>query len=289
MKFDKLSEPLKRMVRVRTAPSRTPGRMADGRFNDQQKGGPTLMPAQQSRGEDLRKLFKVQEAERRRIARELHDEFGQHLTGLKFDLTWLRSNLGQRPRAVNPASLIKKTEAMIAAVEALMVSIRQTATSLHPSMLDDLGLLPAVECLAKEFQTRTGIQCSTLIDPALGDLKITLDSSTALYRIVQEFLTNVVRHAQASAVNITLFERTEELVLELVDNGKGIDRHQMKQRGSLGLRGMCDRVAMLDGTVAIVGEPGHGTTISITLPFAALIEGKAGSLDEHPHAVRTSH
>lgn len=242
------------------------------------------MPSQQSRVEDLGRTLKAQEAERRRIARELHDEFGQHLTGLKFDLTWLRSNLAQQLRTSHGNPLIKKVEVMIAAVDALMASIRNTATSLHPSILDDLGLLPALEWLARDFQARTNIRCTTVIDPALSDIQMTVESSTALYRIVQELLTNVARHARASTVNISLFERAGELVLDLVDNGKGIDRHQMKQRGSLGLRGIRDRVSLLNGTMTIVGEPGLGTTVSITLTYAVVVEKGPGIMHEHPRS-----
>lgn len=228
------------------------------------------MPSQESRVADLSKILTAQEAERRRIARELHDEFGQHLTGLKFDLTWLRSNLVQQHRTAHANSLIKKVDTMIVAVDALTASVHNTATSLHPSILDDLGLLPALEWLAGDFQARTNIRCTTVIDPALSDTQMTIETSTALYRIVQELLTNVARHAQASAVNISLFERGGELVLDLADNGKGIDRRQMKQRGALGLRGIRDRVSMLNGTMTIVGEPGHGTTVSLTLACAAM-------------------
>ncbi|MGE5710050.1 MAG: sensor histidine kinase [Nitrospira sp.] len=279
---------MKRIDRVRTVLPRQTGRMAGAQLDDRRKGRSILIPAQQTGGEAIGKILKAQEAERRRIARELHDEFGQHLTGLRFDLAWLRNNLGQQPRTANAHSLIKRTEAMLAAVDALMASVRHTATALHPCILDDLGLLPAVEWLAKDFQTRTNIQCTTLIDPVLSDLNMTVDSSTALFRIVQEVLTNVVRHAQASTVNITMFERAEDLVLELADNGKGINRHQMKQRGSFGLRGIHERVVLLGGTVNIVGEPGHGTTVSITLPHATIVEARTGTMHEQSPPFRMS-
>lgn len=235
-----------------------------------QGDGLTLSSAK-PRDESLCKILAAQESERRRIARDLHDEFGQVLTGLKFDLAWLRNNLVLLPATSKTGSLLKKTESMVASVNALMDSIRKTASSLHPSILDDLGLLHALEWLVNDFRTRTKIACKVRIDPALSDFEMAIESSTALYRIVQELLTNVARHARASTVSISLSERAGQLILELADNGKGIEQDRITQSGSLGLRGVLERVSMLDGTMRIVGEPGFGTAISITLPHPTIV------------------
>jgi len=239
-------------------------------------GKPMATLSRQPPGEDARRIFEVRECERRRIARELHDEFGQRLTGLKFDLTWLRKRLAIQPCSVTTESLVNKTESMMDSVDALIASIRNTATSLHPAILDDLGLLPALERLVSDFRARTNIRCKADIDPALSNSKITIESATALYRIIQELLTNVTRHAEASTVTIALSARSDGLVLNLVDDGKGFSHHQTRQKSSLGLRGIRERVSMLEGTMAIVGKSGFGTAVSITLPHAAIVKDRAG-------------
>ncbi|WP_455389178.1 sensor histidine kinase [Petrachloros mirabilis] len=239
-------------------------------------GKPMASLSRQPPGDDARRILEVRECERRRIARELHDEFGQRLTGLKFDLTWLRKCLAIQPRSVTTDSLVNKTESMMDSVDALIASIRNTATSLHPAILDNLGLLPALEWLVSDFRARTNIQCKADIDPALSNSKMTIESATALYRIVQELLTNVARHAEASTVTIALSERSEGLVLHLVDDGKGFSHHQAKRKSSLGLRGIRERISMLEGTMAIVGKSGFGTAVSITLPHAAIVKDRAG-------------
>jgi signal transduction histidine kinase len=231
------------------------------------QGDGLALPSAKSRDQSL-KILAAQESERRRIARDLHDEFGQVLTGLKFDLAWLRNQLVLLPTTGKTGSLLKKTKSMMVSVDALMASVRKTARSLHPSILDDLGLLHALEWLVNDFRTRNKIACKVHIDPSLCDFKMTIESSTALYRIVQELLTNVARHAQASAVSISLSERAGQLILELVDDGRGIEQDRITQSDSLGLRGVQERVSMLDGTIRIVGKPGLGTVILITLPHA---------------------
>ena len=239
--------------------------------------GKSMTPlSRQPPGEDVRRILEVRECERRRIARELHDEFGQRLTGLKFDLTWLRKCLAIQPSSVTSDSLVNKTEAMMHSVDALIASVRNTATSLHPAILDDLGLLPALDWLVSDFRARTTIKCNVDIDPAISNSKLTIETATALYRIVQELLTNVARHAEASTVTIALSEQSDGLVLHLVDNGKGFGRHQPKQPSSFGLRGIRERVSMLEGTMAIVGKSGFGTAISITLPHPAIVKNPGG-------------
>jgi PAS domain S-box-containing protein len=217
------------------------------------------------------RLETARETERQRIARELHDEFGQALTGMKLDLSWLGTKLARLLPTAAGRPLVKKTQGLMASVDALIDSIRETATSLRPGMLDDLGLIPALEWLTKDFSTRTGIACEVDIAPGVVQAQLSDESTTALFRIVQELLTNVIRHAQASAVHVRLFEADEQLLLELTDNGTGIALHQITQSRSLGLRGMEERATLLGGSFTITGTPGVGTTARIALPKASLL------------------
>jgi PAS domain S-box-containing protein len=217
------------------------------------------------------RLETARETERQRIARELHDEFGQALTGMKLDLSWVGTKLARLLPTAAGRPLVKKTQGLMASVDALIDSIRETATSLRPGMLDDLGLIPALEWLTKDFSTRTGIACEVDIAPGVVQAQLSDESTTALFRIVQELLTNVIRHAQASAVHVRLFEADEQLLLELTDNGTGIALHQITQSRSLGLRGMEERATLLGGSFTITGTPGVGTTARIALPKASLL------------------
>jgi PAS domain S-box-containing protein len=217
------------------------------------------------------RLETARETERQRIARELHDEFGQALTGMKLDLSWLGTKLARLLPTVAGKPLVKKTQGLMASVDALIDSVRETATSLRPGMLDDLGLIPALEWLTKDFSRKTGIACEVDIGPGVTQAQLSDESSTALFRIVQELLTNVIRHAQASAVHVRLSETDELLLLELTDNGTGISPHRITQSGSLGLRGMQERATLLGGSFTIRGSPGIGTTATIALPKSSLL------------------
>jgi PAS domain S-box-containing protein len=218
------------------------------------------------------RLETARETERRRIARELHDEFGQALTGMKLDLSWFRAKISRLVPATAGKPLLKKVQDLSSSVDVLINAIRETATSLRPSILDDLGLIAALEWLVKEFRTRTAIACTLDLVGDVSRVQMTAESSTSLFRIVQELFTNVTRHAQASAVHLRLSEEEEHLVLEFTDNGTGIMPHQITQARSLGLRGMEERTALLGGSFAIDGAPGVGTTVRITLPISSLVE-----------------
>jgi hypothetical protein len=217
------------------------------------------------------RLETARETERQRIARELHDEFGQALTGMKLDLSWLSTRLARALPATAGKPLVRKTQDLMASVDALIDSVRETATALRPGMLDDLGLIPALEWLAKDFSRRTGIACEVDIRPGVAQAYLSDESSTALFRIVQELLTNVTRHAHASAVHVRLSETDQLLQLELTDNGTGISTHQITRSGSLGLRGMEERATLLGGSFTITGSPGVGTTARIVLPKSSLL------------------
>jgi PAS domain S-box-containing protein len=213
---------------------------------------------------EVRRSQSAAEEERRRIARELHDEFGQALTGLKFDLAWLGMKLTQLPAPTD--ELPNKAQAMSGSVDALLEAVRATAAALRPAMLDDLGLVPALECLATKFQVRTSKRCTLDVAPALASIVLPSETSTAVFRIAQELLTNVMRHAAASEVRIRLCHGDGRVMLEVTDNGKGITRERIATPESFGLRGIEERVSLLGGHFHIVGTSEIGTTARISVP-----------------------
>ncbi|MEP6959475.1 MAG: histidine kinase [Nitrospirota bacterium] len=217
---------------------------------------------------EARRAQSAAEEERRRIARELHDEFGQALTGLKFDLAWFGMKLTQSTASTGGRDLLTKVQAMSGSVDALLGSVRATAAALRPAMLDDLGLVPALEYLAMTFQLRTGARCALDVTPALSSIALPSETSTALFRIAQELLTNVMRHAGASQVHIRLHEGDGRVMLEVTDNGKGILREGMTTPDSFGLRGIQERASLLGGHFHIVGTSGIGTTACTSVPIA---------------------
>jgi len=234
--------------------------------------------ARQSR-EQLRALSVylqyVREEERIRIAREVHDELGQSLTGLKLELTWLANRL---PLKLKP--LHTKTRSMAERIDETIHAIRRIATELRPGLLDTAGLLPALEWQANEFQNQTGIQCR--VKAAIRETRWDQDLNTAFFRIFQETLTNIIRHASASAVEVRLLDTAGHLVLEVKDNGRGISEDEIHNTKSIGLLGMRERAALLGGEVRWRGEPGNGTTVSVRIPHPRTRTGKS-KRHENPH------
>ncbi|MBW8905334.1 MAG: response regulator [Betaproteobacteria bacterium] len=203
-------------------------------------------------------LISVREEERAHIAREIHDELGQVLTGLKMEVTWLAKRLREKP-------LIEKTDSMCKLIDTTVQTVRKIATGLRPEMLDDMGLVAAVGWQAKEFQKRTGIRCRTKLPPETA--KLDVDVSTTMFRIFQEILTNVARHSRATRVDMELALGEERVALEVTDNGVGIADSDLNGKKSLGLLGMHERALLFGGEVKINGTPGHGTRVSVSIPI----------------------
>lgn len=204
-------------------------------------------------------LQHVREEERIRIAREVHDELGQALTGLKLQLTWLTNRLPD-----NLKGLHGQARAMAERIDETIHSVRRIATELRPGLLDTAGLLAAIEWQANEFQQQTRIKChvkATIVDTVWDQ-----DLNTAFFRIFQETLTNVIRHADASKVEVRLTETAGQLVLEVKDNGRGISEAEINNTKSIGLLGMRERAALLGGEVRLRGDAGKGTTVSVRIP-----------------------
>jgi signal transduction histidine kinase len=207
----------------------------------------------------------VREEERTHVAREIHDVLAQDLTLLKLDLAWLDRRLAQPLEANRQAPLQEKLGEMTRRVNEAIQSVQRIATELRPAVLDSLGLSAAVEWQMKDFAARSGIQCQTSLPD--GPLDLGREPSTALFRILQESLTNVARHAAATAVETSLQWQPGQIVLRVKDNGRGIPTAKLQDPHSVGLAGMRERALLLGGRCEISGRPGEGTTIEVRLPL----------------------
>jgi two-component system sensor histidine kinase UhpB len=208
-------------------------------------------------------LQSVREKESTRIAREIHDELGQHLTALKMDLSILSrlvlSNEEEQKKFLNKLNEMSKL------IDSTIHTVQKISAELRPGLLDDLGLIPALEWLSQDFQNRLNIDCKLHID--CNDIGVDPDLATAIFRISQEALTNVVRHANASKVSIRLREIDGKLELRISDNGKGISENDVFSASSLGLMGMRERLHPFGGELRIDGIPQVGTTLIAILPL----------------------
>jgi signal transduction histidine kinase len=202
-------------------------------------------------------LISVREEERAHIAREIHDELGQVLTGLKMEVTWLQKRLKDKP-------LVDKTESMCSLIDSTVQTVRKISTGLRPEMLDEMGLVAALGWQVKEFQKRTGIRCRAKLPPE--STKVDGELSITVFRILQEILTNVARHSRASRVEIDFNVTDERLTLVVVDNGVGLSEPEKGGRKSLGLLGMQERAVLFGGEVRFSSAPGEGTTVNVSIP-----------------------
>ncbi len=208
------------------------------------------------------RLQTAREEQSIRIAREIHDELGSALTGLKMDMSWLARRLsGQSPDGVH-----QKFQSALQLIDETVSKVRNISTQLRPSVLDDLGLAAAIEWQAREFQKRTEIECR--IVSLQEDITLSAEKSTAVFRIFQEILTNVTRHAQASRVEVCMEEHGGDLILKVSDNGVGIKENEIGEAKSLGLLGMRERAMVFGGEVKVVGADGRGTTVTVRIPLA---------------------
>jgi two-component system, NarL family, sensor histidine kinase DevS len=204
----------------------------------------------------LRRVVSAQELERRRLARELHDETGQALTSILLGLKSLED-------ARDEGDLAESTSRVRELVVATLQDVRRLAVELRPKALDDFGLVPALERLVETFREQTGIEVD--LEPRLGDKRLQSDVETTLYRITQEALTNVVKHAEARHVSIVLTRRNGSVSAVIEDDGRGFSEERGSENG-LGLLGMRERIALVDGRLTVESSPGSGTTLSIEVP-----------------------
>jgi two-component system sensor histidine kinase UhpB len=211
-------------------------------------------------------LQSAREEERTRIAREIHDELGSALTALNWNLEELDKTFSQYVSGPELETLRHQTKAMMRQTDAIISNIRRIASDLRPAILD-LGLVDAIEWQAQQFQQRTGIRC--LIDCDTDSVHVNKEQSIAVFRILQETLTNVLRHAQATEVNIAIEETSLGLALKIHDNGKGITEQEKTDHMALGLLGMQERAHLAGGTIDIAGIKGRGTTVTVRIPLAS--------------------
>ncbi|HEY7162459.1 MAG TPA: PAS domain S-box protein, partial [Acidobacteriota bacterium] len=207
----------------------------------------------------------IREEERSRIAREVHDELGQVLTALKMDISLLNHKLLESSAILPRKMLYEEIKSMSKKVDITIKSVRKIVTELRPEVLDHLGLKAAIEWQAQEFQTRSGIDCK--LDPHMESIEMDdRDGETAIFRILQEALTNIARHSGATKVEIFLNQQNDGITMEVRDNGRGISEADLSKSRSFGLLGMRERALFLGGDVEVKGSPGFGTSVKVQIP-----------------------
>lgn len=212
------------------------------------------------------RLQQAREEEAMRISRELHDQLGRCLTAIKMDIHGIEHELpGSFPER-RFSALVEKVKRMNQTIDETVQTVRRISAELRPGVLDDLGLAAAIEWQATDFEARSGVRCAVRL-PA-KDVGVSRDQATALFRVFQESLTNVARHAQATKLWVNLTDEEDAVVLEVEDNGVGISPSRLAERQSLGLLGMRERVAVFGGEIEFAGVPGQGTTVVVRMPVS---------------------
>jgi PAS domain S-box-containing protein len=257
----KTSMELEKRVENRTAELLTANRLMKKMVDEGKRTEEKLRISRERLRNFSGRLQSLLEEERTRISREIHDELGQSLTALKLDLSLIRRKIHSEGLAEESG----KVHEIELTVSRIIRTVRKIATDLRPGILDELGVVAAIRWMTKNFQKRTGISCNVVVRGAdsISDSK----RSTAVFRIVQEALTNVMRHAAASQVEVSLERNGDTLVVEVSDNGIGIKEGRIIDSGSLGLIGIRERVLMLEGEAQITGKPGEGTLVRVILPM----------------------
>ena len=207
------------------------------------------------------RLESVREEERTRIARELHDELGQALTGLKLDLAWMERRLNRHSQS----ELVDRCASLLGRLDDVMIAVRRIVTELRPSVLDQLGLADAIEWQAQDFAARTGLALD--LDIRCESSSPSGDVASAVFRMLQEALTNVAKHANATRVKVAFHIEPFSLSLDVSDNGRGITRDELRGSHSLGLLGLRERAIALGGSVNVFRDASAGTTVALRLPL----------------------
>ena len=263
------SKELERRVEERTAELLAANRLLKKMLDEGKRAEEEIRKSRERLRNLSGRLQSLLEEERTRISREIHDEMGQALTALKIDLSLTRKSLVSGGHAEQSAKVHENERA----VNRIIRTVRKIATDLRPGILDELGVAPAIEWMAKDFQNRTGIGCKVVLE-GVDKISDTV-RATAIFRIVQEALTNVMRHAAASRVNVSFKKEDHTLILEVRDNGIGITEERIIGSKSLGLIGIRERVRLLGGEAVIGGKPGEGTLVRVTLPIGKVAHSNA--------------
>jgi signal transduction histidine kinase len=209
-------------------------------------------------------LQKVREEERTSLARTLHDNFGQLLTGLKMEVSVMEKAIGKLINFNRIPDLSDKIKTIKSVLDDSVALTGKISMELRPSILDNFGLIPAVEWLVSDFSKKSGIKCNLIC--GIEELNLNKSHCTEIFRIIQESLTNVVRHANATLVNIRIELLNEYYEIEIEDNGKGITQDEIKSPMAMGLLGMKERTVIFNGKIEISGKPGKGTKIVLKIP-----------------------
>jgi signal transduction histidine kinase len=265
---------LEELVEERTAKLEGANEQLQQEITDRRRSEEELRQSREQLRDLASHLESIREEERGRIAREIHDELGQALTALKMDIHWVGQRLSH-----DQELLLEKTKAISRLIDTTTQSVQRIAAELRPGLLDDLGLSAAVEWQAAEFQNRTGIRCEIVSEPE--DITLTHAISTAVFRVFQEALTNVARHANATELNVVLREKPGTVELTVHDNGIGITAEQISDARSFGLIGMRERVHYFGGELTISGMSNKGTTVRASIPV-----GKKGNCDDKDNGSR---
>jgi signal transduction histidine kinase len=213
------------------------------------------------------RLESVREEERTQLSREIHDELGQLMTGLKMDLAWIRKRIAEQRDEIASA-MHDRIQQMNSLLDQSIQTVRKIAGQLRPALLDELGLVAAMEWQAKEWGARTGISCQ--YDALTEEPQLRREQATELFRIFQELLTNIARHAGASEVTAVIYQSDQELCLEVRDNGRGIREEEINRPFSLGILGMKERAARTGGRIVFTGDPGKGTNVRVMIPIEGI-------------------
>jgi PAS domain S-box-containing protein len=211
------------------------------------------------------RIHSAKEEEGTRIGREIHDELGAALTSLRWDMDSFDKVISEGGDQSQLHALRVKIESMIRLINTTIGAVRRISSELRPGILDNLGLAEAIEWQAEQFQSRTGIICRC--DCSLENLDLSSEQSTAIFRILQEALTNILRHAQATRVDIAAKKEADEFVLTISDNGRGITKDEQSGSQSFGLLGMQERAHLIGGKINISGVEGKGTVITVRVPI----------------------
>ncbi len=238
---------------------------ANADITERQRADAELSRSQEQLRALAARLHEAREEEGIRIARELHDQLGRCLTTMKMDVGWIEREFSSvEVTSECVSALLEKARGIGQAIDETVQIVRRIAAELRPGVLDDLGLAAAIEWQAQDFEKRSGVACALNLPEE--DLRISRDQATALFRIFQESLTNVARHAQATKIWVHLGEEHGAIVLGVEDDGVGISHAHLPDRRSLGLLGMRERVAVFGGTIEIGGRPGQGTIVMARMP-----------------------
>ena len=205
-------------------------------------------------------LQSIREEERTMISQEIHDELGQVLTALKIQVSLLANKLNK-----NQEPLKQKINSLADMIDSSVESVQKISSKLRPGILDELGLIAAIEWQTEEFQKLTNMKCSVALPK--DELNLDRKKTTAIFRIFQEALTNIARHSEAQKVLVSLYNHQSNIYLEIQDNGKGITQEQIKDFKSLGIHGMKERAMVFGGEVYLEGNPGKGTIVKIEIPY----------------------